>query len=231
MAHRGASGHAPENTIAAFDLALAQGADVLEVDVRLLDGELVTLHDPTLERTTGGRRDHPAAPAAFPAVLARYGRRPRYLVDLKDPSPAWEGDVVALLERHGLLDRAMVQSFDLDALRRLHRRRPALRIAALYRRADSVGLDVAAIPSFASAVGVHHPNVDAAFVAAAHRRGLAVHPWTVDDAAEAERLLALGVDALISNVPDVLRPVIDAAARLAATQRLPPRPRPSTLAA
>jgi glycerophosphoryl diester phosphodiesterase len=216
MAHRGASGHAPENTLAAFDLALAQGADVLEVDVRLFGGELVTLHDPTLDRTTGGRLDHPAAPAAFDAVLARYGRRTRYLVDLKDPSPAWETRVVELLEHHGVVDRAMVQSFDLAALGRLHRRRPSLPIAALYRRADSVGLDVAAIPSFACAVGVHHPNVDAAFVGAAHRRRLAVHPWTVDDAAEAERLLALGVDALITNVPDVVRPVIDAARRLPA---------------
>ncbi len=216
MAHRGASGHAPENTLAAYDLALEQGADVLEVDVRRFEGELVTLHDPTLERTTGGRRDHPAAPARFEAVLDRYGARARYLVDLKDPAPAWEREVVALLDRRGLLGRAMVQSFDLEALARVHRFAPALRIAALYRRADSVGLDVAAIPRFACAVGVHHPNIDAAFVVAAHARGLAVHPWTVDDAPEARRLRALGVDALITNVPDVVRaalarPVLSAA--------------------
>jgi len=211
IAHRGASGHAPENTIAAFDLALAQGADVLEVDVRPLDGEeLVTLHDPTLDRTTGGRRDHPAAPARFEAVLDRYGARTRFLVDLKDPSPAWEARVVEAIEQRGLGRRTMVQSFDLEALERLHRAAPSLAIAALYRRATSVGLDVAAIPPFARAVGVHHPNVDAAFVAAARERGLAVHPWTVDDAAEAQRLLALGVDALITNVPDVVRAVVDA---------------------
>jgi glycerophosphoryl diester phosphodiesterase len=216
IAHRGASGHAPENTLAAFDLALAQGADVLELDVRLLGGELVTLHDSTLDRTTGGRWDHPAAPARFEAVLDRYGARTRYLVDLKDPEPAWEREVLALLDRRGLLGRATVQSFDLAALERLHRALPALRIAALYRRADSVGLDPAAIPPFACAVGIHHPNVDAAFVARAHGRGIAVHPWTVDDGAEAERLRTLGVDALITNVPDVVvaalaRPALSAA--------------------
>jgi glycerophosphoryl diester phosphodiesterase len=212
IAHRGASGHAPENTLAAFDLALEQGADVLELDVRLFEGELVTLHDPTLDRTTGGRRDHPAAPAALQAVLARYGDGTRYLVDLKDPDPSWERSVVELLERHGVVPRAMVQSFDLDALERLHRAAPHVPVAALYRRADSVGLDVAAIPPFACAVGVHHPNVDAAFVAAAHGRGLAVHPWTVDDADEADLLRAYGVDALITNVPDVVRPAVLSAA-------------------
>jgi glycerophosphoryl diester phosphodiesterase len=211
IAHRGASGHAPENTIAAFDLALAQGADVLEVDVRLFgDGELLTLHDPTLDRTTGGRRDHPAAPAAFEAVLDRYGADARFLVDLKEPAPAWEGRVVEAIERRGIGRRTMVQSFDLEALERLHRAAPWLAIAALYGREASVGLDAGAIPPFARAVGIHHPNVDADFVAAAQERGLAVHPWTVDDVAEAERLLALGVDALITNVPDVVRALVDA---------------------
>ena len=214
IAHRGACGYAPENTIAAFDLALAQGADVLELDVRLTgDGELVCAHDPL------GHAE-PEAPSQprLDAVLGRYGAGARYLVDLKDPTPAWERRVVAAIDRHGLRGHAMVQSFDLGALARLHAHAhaPTLPLAALYRRADSIGLEVAAIPSFARAVGVHHPTVDAAFVAAAHRRGLAVHPWTVDDAPEAERLLALGVDALITNVPDVVRPVIDAAQRLPA---------------
>lgn len=217
IAHRGASAHAPENTVAAYDLALAQGADVLEVDVRLFGaGELVTLHDPTLERTTGGRRDHPAAPAGFEAVLDRYGARTRFLVDLKEPSPAWEGRVVAAIERRGLGRRTMVQSFDLEALERLRRAAPWLALAALYRRATSTELEVASVPAFARAVGVHHPRIDAAFVAAAHARGLAVHPWTVDDAAEAARLLGLGVDALITNAPDVVRPVVDAPAAAAA---------------
>ena len=182
---------------------------MLELDVRCWhDGSLVTLHDPTLDRTTGGTLDHPAAPAGFEAVLARYGPRTRYLIDLKDPCPEWEWRVVERVERDGLGRRAMVQSFDLAALERLHREAPWLALAALYRRADSVGLRVADVPGWARAVGVHHPNVDAAFVAAARARGLAVHPWTVDDVAEASRLVALGVDGLITNVPGVIAPVV-----------------------
>jgi glycerophosphoryl diester phosphodiesterase len=180
---------------------------VLELDVRCPDGgQMVCVHDP------------PAAPCSAPcldAVLDRYGARTRYLVDLKDPAPAWERRVVDALERRGLVGRATVQSFDLAALARLQARGPSLRVAALYRRADSIGLDPFAVPRFACAVGVHHPHVDERFVAAARLRGLAVHPWTVDDAAEATRLAALGVDALITNAPDVLAAALRPPDRLA----------------
>jgi glycerophosphoryl diester phosphodiesterase len=165
---------------------------------------MVCVHDPLPEGAAGA----PDATPTLEAVLDRYGAATRYLVDLKDPSPAWEGRVVEAIARRGLGRRAMVQSFDLGALARLHRGAPWLAIAALYRRADSVGLDVAAIPPFARAVGVHHPNVDGAFVAAARARGVAVHPWTVDDPAEAARLVALGVDGLITNLPDVVAAVV-----------------------
>jgi glycerophosphoryl diester phosphodiesterase len=230
IAHRGASGYECELTFAAFDLALAQGADALELDVRATaDGEPVALHDATLLRTTGDPRridelaasvvsalEHPARPLALDAVLARYGRSTRYFVDLKDPDPSWEGRVLEALDRHGVADRATVQSFDLEALDRLHRLAPALPVTALYRTADSIGLDVEAIPPIAAAVGLWHGAVDAPLVARAHRRGLAVQPWTVDDAPEARRLIALGVDAIITNRPDVVagivRPVAPAGA-------------------
>ncbi|MDQ3740658.1 MAG: glycerophosphodiester phosphodiesterase, partial [Actinomycetota bacterium] len=134
IAHRGASAYAPDNTFAAFDLALAQGADVLELDVRLgADARMLCLHDPCAEGETAG------APC-LDAVLERYGDRTRYLVDLKDPEAGWEGEVAALLARRGVLERAMVQSFDLDALARLHRIAPELPLAAVYRRATSAEL-------------------------------------------------------------------------------------------
>lgn len=204
IAHRGASGHAPENTPAAFDLALEQGCDVLELDVRTTGaGELVCVHDPLPDEVVAAL----GAPR-LAAVLERYGTATRYLIDLKDPVPAWERRIVALIERFGLGRRAMVQSFDLAALERLHTAAPWLALSALYSRADSVGVDVADVPAWARAVGVHHPRVDAGFVAAAHARGLAVHPWTVDELAEAERVVALGADGVITNLPDVVAPVV-----------------------
>jgi glycerophosphoryl diester phosphodiesterase len=185
IAHRGASGDAPENTPAAFDLALAQGADALEFDVRAAaDGSLVTVHDPTLARTTGDERaveeltgdelrrlDHPAQPTTLEAVLARYGSRTRLFIDLKDPTPQWEHRVLEAIDRHGVADRVTLQSFDTDALVRLHALAPALAYATVYRRADSVDIDIDAIPAFATGMGPWHPHVDADLVARARARG------------------------------------------------------------
>lgn len=116
VAHRGASAYAPENTFAAFDLALAQGADVLELDVRpAADGHLVLVHDPTLERLAGDPRavaglsmaalsslDELIRPEAFDVFLDRYARGCRLLIDLKDPAPEWETRVVDAVQRHRL---------------------------------------------------------------------------------------------------------------------------------
>lgn len=219
IAHRGSSAYAAEHTWAAFDLALAQGADMLELDIRVTaDGELVVLHDPTLLRTTGDPRAIGSVtlrdvlrlrpdtrPLTLEAVLARYGRATRYLIELKDPSPEWEGKVAEHVDRHGLRDRVVVQSFDVRSMRRLHRTAPWLDLAPLYRREPRSGWRFATIASFASGVGARHDVVDAAFVAGAHFNGLTVRAWTVDVAAHIERLAALGVDGVITNVPGVAR--------------------------
>jgi glycerophosphoryl diester phosphodiesterase len=217
VAHRGASAYAVENTFAAYDLALAQGADVLELDVRCArDGELVLVHDPTLERTAGdprpvealtsaalARLDESTRPPGFEAFLERYAGTARLLIDLKDPSPEWEEAVVEAIDRHGLHGRVVVQSFDLDALRRLHATAPWQPFAPLVPR-EAAPMDVlAAAAPFAEGIGPWHGAVDAALVDAAHAAGLAVRPWTVDDPAEMRRLLALGVDAIVTNAPDV----------------------------
>ena len=214
VAHRGASACAPENTLAAFDLALEQGADVLELDVRVAgDGRLITLHDETLERTTGDPRrhdeltgvlEHPAAPADLEDVLARYGGAAPLIVDLKDPLPAWERRIVEAIERHGVQDRVAVQSFDHAALERLAATTPWLEVTALYRRADAEFLDIADVPAFARTVGLWHEHVDETLVAEAHERGLRVQPHTVDDAPRAAELVALGVDAVVSNHPGAI---------------------------
>jgi glycerophosphoryl diester phosphodiesterase len=226
IAHRGASGDAPENTLAAFDLALEQGADALELDVRpAADGSLMTVHDPTLARTTGDERtvadvtaeelrrlDHPAQPTTLDAVLARYGAT-RLFIDLKDPAPAWERAVIDAVERHAAARRVTLQSFDTAALVRLHAVAPALAYSTVYRRADSVEIDLDAVPAFASAIAPWHPHVDADLGERARARGLVVRPWAVDDAAEAERLLALGVSSLFTNLPRVVCPIVRRASR------------------
>jgi glycerophosphoryl diester phosphodiesterase len=71
-----------------------------------------------------------------------------------------------------------------------------------------VDIDIGAIPAFATGMGPWHPHVDADLVARARARGLAVRPWAVDEAEEAERLLALGVAGLFTNLPRVVIPVV-----------------------
>ena len=231
IAHRGASAEAAEHTYRAYDLALAQGADALELDVRpTADGDLVVLHDRTLQRTAGDPRRaaeltrvalaglEPAVrPLRLHDVLARYGRSTRWLVELKDPCPSWEGRVVAALARHRIGDLAVVQSFDGPALRRMRRAAPWLAVAPLARRRREPGrafLDRAA--EYADGIGVWHRKVDAALVAGAHARGLSVRAFTVNEPADMDRLLALGVDGLITDLPAAARTACAAIAPAAA---------------
>jgi len=222
IAHRGASAYAREHSFAAYDLALEQGAEVLELDVRATaDGELVVLHDATLERTARVRRPvagltradlaalHPALrPLALEAVLARYGDSARWLVELKDPAWPWELSVAEAIQRHGLADRTVVQSFDPAALRRLHDAAPWLAVAPLRRRGPATSRTLRAIARYATGIGVWHGMVDRTLVLRAHAAGLAVRAWTVNAPHEMARLVALGVDGVITDCPDVARRVV-----------------------
>src|SRR3712207_6332765 len=98
IAHRGASAHAPEHTFEAYDLALAMGAQAIELDVRDIGGALVVQHDRTRERVG---RD----PLPLDDVLARYGRATRYWIELKDATAAGERALVEAVERPGLRER------------------------------------------------------------------------------------------------------------------------------
>lgn len=131
IAHRGASGHAPEHTFAAYDLALEMGADYIEQDLQMTaDGVLVAMHDETLQRTAGrpGRVDeHTLAELSeidvgswfdprfageriptLDAILRRYGHRARYYIETKAPETAdrMEERLLALLGEHGLIEPA-----------------------------------------------------------------------------------------------------------------------------
>lgn len=147
IAHRGASGYAPEHTFAAWDLALEMGADYLEQDLQLTsDGELIVMHDPTLERTTSGTGQVMAhtlaqiqqldagswfapqfADERVPAlreVFQRYDSRARYYIETKNPedAPGMEEKLLALIGEFGLRAGAvenwqvLIQSFSRASL-------------------------------------------------------------------------------------------------------------------
>jgi glycerophosphoryl diester phosphodiesterase len=226
FAHRGGSALAPENTMRAFENGLALGADGLELDVHLSrDGVVVVHHDRTLDRTTTLRgpvavRDAGelirAGVPALADVLTRF-REPRLIVELKMNRKQLATAAIDAIRRAGAIDRVCLGSFGLRVLRAVRRIEPAMATSAareevrwaLYRswcrwpvaRASYDGYQV---PEYAGSTHV----VSRRFVEDAHRAGLAVQVWTVDTEADASRLLDWGVDALITDRPDIIVPLV-----------------------
>jgi glycerophosphoryl diester phosphodiesterase len=228
FAHRGGGALAPENTIAAFDHGLALGADGLELDVHLSrDGVVVVHHDRLLDRTTtlGGLISAHTADdlrrAQVPTlaeVLSRY-RDPRIIVELKVNTAQLAAATIEAIRRADAIDRVCLGSFGLRVLRAARVLEPALATSgareevrwALYRSwcrwpVTRVGYSGYQIPERSGRTRVVSPR----FVEYAHDAGLGVQVWTVDTPEAARRLLAWGADALITDRPDVIVPLVAA---------------------
>jgi len=228
VAHRGVSMRAPENTFAAFDLALREGADFIELDVRRSrDGRLVVMHDATVDRTTDGRGrvadlpwdvlsrldagswfDPAFAGQPIPLleeVLDRYAGKIGLLVELKDSDA--EAELAAQLTARGLLqgieNRLIVQSFHPESMRRLRNLLPQLQIGVLVgqsgRKPSEKDLDRFA--EFADFINVRLDMADARLVQRIHRRGALTLVWTVRHSAEVGPLLRAGVDGIVTDDP------------------------------
>jgi glycerophosphoryl diester phosphodiesterase len=234
FAHRGGAARGDENTAEAFDRAVKLGFRYVETDVHVTaDGVPVVFHDATLTRLTGhqGRLDTLAWPdlstvrvggaALIPRLDEVLDTWPeiRFNIDVKADSGVQP--TVETVRRVGALDRVLLASFSDRRLARLRdlagptvatslgmRAVAALRLSSLTRR--PLRLPPSAV---AAQVPTHHlrlPVVDRRFVAHAHRLGLQVHVWTVDDPADMNRLLDLGVDGLMTDRPEALRDVLTA---------------------
>jgi glycerophosphoryl diester phosphodiesterase len=230
FAHRGASKMAPENTLPAFEAAIRSGADGVELDVQYSsDGHLVVIHDLTLDKLTNGIGRVTAQPLATLRALdagSHFGaefagtRIPllgealdllngRLLVnvELKVPDTYSAGvgaDVVATVRAHGMADQVVISSFNPIALRRAKLAGPEIECALLVAHDLPGWMRWGLTCRYSRADGIHPEAVmvDAAYVAWAGKAGLPLRVWTVDDEAEMRRLLALGVDAVITDVPD-----------------------------
>jgi glycerophosphoryl diester phosphodiesterase len=219
IGHRGASAAHPENTLAAFRGAIDQGADGVELDVRrTADGALALCHDEVLP---DGRAVVDVQQAELPPAIPILAQaldvcRPLAVVNVEiknwpadgdfDPREQVASDVVALLHARGELDdgRILVSSFHLPTVDRVRELAPGLATGWLLGLSDDLGplVDRAAAAGHV-AVHPHHALVDAALVARAHDAGLAINTWTCDDPDRIRWLADLGVDAVITNVPDV----------------------------
>ena len=213
LAHRGASRAATENTPEAFRLALALGADGVELDTRrTARGDLVVHHDPELAGTPVRRLIDPPLPGLAAALEAGTGGIVN--VELKtdgDAPGGVAGAFCGLMRRRSGRDRVLASSFDPVALRVVRALRPGLPTALVVGPDGDLG--AALREAERARHRALHPKselVDRSLVERARAIGLALHVWTVNDADELQRLAALGVDGLITDVPDVALAVLGA---------------------
>jgi len=229
FAHRGASTYAPENTLAAFDLAYRQGAEAIELDAKLsADEQVVVIHDQTVDRTTqgsgrvkemclvqlkeldaGSHFDVSFKGEPIPTldeVFAAFGHLLFINVELTnytsllDPLPY---KVAELVKRHKLSQRVMFSSFNPIALLRIHRRLPEIPIGLLALPGKS-GAWARSWPGRIVPYQALHPavlDVTPELVEGCHQRGRQVFVWTVNQIEEMRSLLGMKVDGIFTDDP------------------------------
>ena len=223
-AHRGVSAMAPENTMAAFSLAIDCGADGIELDIHLTgDGVPVVMHDSTVDRTTDGTGDvanlslpqievldagawfHKAfAGETVPLlehVLKVFGGQLSLNLEIKDFGAGQE--VLALLKQFTNAD-VVVSSFDVEVLEQLRAKDTSLHMAVLFaegnwRRFVDLASELSARSFHPAATAVTRP-----MLASCVRANLPVHVWTVDSPVQARSLYRAGVSGIFTNDPAML---------------------------
>ncbi len=237
--HRGACANAPENTLASFELALAQGADAIELDAKLTaDRQVVVIHDQTVDRTTNGQgrvnhlkleeirkldagsffdiafKGEPVP--TLEEVLRKVSARTFTNIELTNyasPNDELPFMVAELVKRLGMQDRVMFSSFHPIPLLRAHRILPDVPVGLL---ADA-NIAGALARSWVGRLIPHqalHPDVSKAtlsLIKSEHRRGCRVHVWTVNDPEVMRSLFTWDVDGIFTDDPRLARKVLTAA--------------------
>ncbi len=230
IAHRGGTDHGPENSMASFSAAVALGYRYLETDVHLSkDGQLIAFHDDLLDRVTdrqgaisdlpwseikSARLSNGEAPPLFTDLLEAF---PDTRINIDPKSDAAADALIAALPGWSAYDRLCVGSFSGARLNRLRvacgpalctsmgpAQVLALRLASLALPIPAIRANCAQVPPRSHGL----PVVDRLFVNAAHRWGLKVHVWTINDRDEMNRLIDIGVDGLMTDETKMLRDVL-----------------------
>jgi glycerophosphoryl diester phosphodiesterase len=236
LGHRGARHAAPENTFAAFDLALDEGAEGVELDVRLNgSGDIIVCHDITLDRVTEGRDRraiHALSSSDCRSVRLGQGEPLPFLRDVLDWAvrrsacvnvelkmdgrrrPALVRAVAELTREHAAPGDLLISSFHPLAV--LGHRALAPAVASAWLMDSFAAADLPWL-AHAGSVALHpkHTWITAARLARWKEQVPRVHAWTVNDVERARELAALGVDCLITDNPGALRRALEPAARTA----------------
>jgi len=232
IAHRGYSGAAPENTLAAFRKAMEAGSDMMELDVRFSkDAQMVVIHDDTLDRTTNGRgkvsdytlkelKQLDAGSWFAPQISSEQiptlkevlelakGKIP-VNIEIKDDSPG-QYKITDLADRAlqevkkaGMAGGVIFSSFYPSSLQRIKERDPRMWVALLYHRDwQSLG-EVTGGRAF-SVVNLRHSFLTREKIRRIHQEGMKVNTYTVNSEEEMEKFIGWGIDGIITNHPDKL---------------------------
>lgn len=233
IAHRGASGHAPENTLAAFERAVALGAGFIETDLHLTrDARFVAIHDPTLERTTNGKGNVRDATLAeirkldagmwfdrefmgqkVPTLeeIVEFGAKHDviFYLELKYEA-AWgmHHSLVGALQKSGGAARSIVISSSESTLTALRQVDPSAMMGLIFDEANQDHTK-AGIELGVRQLCPQYSLVTNEMVEQAHAMDLQVATWTVDDAAAMRAMIAAKVDGIMTNFPDRLQMVLE----------------------
>jgi glycerophosphoryl diester phosphodiesterase len=233
IAHRGAKGMAPENTLAAFQLGMDQGCEGIELDVHISsDGEIIVCHDATLDRTTNGKglicektlaeiKTYDAGSwygEAFkgetvPTLGEVFDLVPESIMINVEVKMSYDGKMdrllIDFLRKRGRLDNVVISSFDHKCVRRIKQIEPKAKIGLLYQ---TNLLDVVAYArSFDVDVYSLHPYhgwLDAEDVQKAVQSGLKVYPYTANEEKDLLRLTEIGVSGIITDYPSRLKTLL-----------------------
>jgi glycerophosphoryl diester phosphodiesterase len=216
IGHRGAAGHTPENTLLSFRKAVKIGCDMTELDVHLCgSGELVVIHDETVDRTTDGSglvsnlslRDLKTLDAGFgekvptlDEVLKLLKGRIMLNIELKGLGTA--KPVHTLVESIGWRrDALLITSFDWVMLHEYRELDPAARIGPLtYNNLNDAMVFAQSID--AHSINPYHRHLSTEYLREAHGKGFRIYPWTVNQSEDIEHVIKMGVDGVISDYPE-----------------------------
>lgn len=252
VAHRGASGHAPEHTMASYEMGEEMGADYIEIDLQMTrDGELVAMHDEDVSRTTDGVGDvgdftlaeikrldagswfnqaHPddADPSYqnervlnLDDIFDTFGKDANYYIETKYPekSPNMVQKLLETLEAHHLLNdndvdegQVLIQSCSKESLKKIHARHDSIPLIQLICFDSKGGLlygQLDEISDYAVGIGINHHYISRDYVQKVRRKGLLLHPFTVNEKSDMKRLIDWGATGFFTNYPDRLNEVLD----------------------
>lgn len=230
IAHRGASGHYPENTRLAFTKAIQAGADMIEIDCQLSrDGHVVVFHDEQLRRTAGVRGTLRSKTLAqlkvldigrwrnksctgeriltLEEALEIFAGKVDLCLEIKNYPESLSGielKVLFILSHYDYLDRTIVSSFDYRSLARIRELAPEIAIGLILGSAVKQDAFETAHRLAATSIHVQKSSATRELLSMAWEEGLDVYVWTVNELRDIEAFVAMGVQGVISDFPDRL---------------------------